>query len=86
MDETVGTRLRWARERSGMSQTDVAMRAGLHVRTIYNIESGQKPRSRLTTLFRLAEAVGVNPYWLMSGEGDVETGENSTPVPESWLA
>jgi transcriptional regulator with XRE-family HTH domain len=67
MDE-VGSRLRWARERAGLSQLEVAVRAGLHVRTIHNIETGKKSRCRLTTFFRLADALGVSPYWLMSGD------------------
>jgi transcriptional regulator with XRE-family HTH domain len=69
----VGTRLRAAREQIGLSQLEVSLRAGLHVRTIHNIETGKKTRCRLTTYFRLADAVGVNPYWLMSGEDEDES-------------
>ncbi len=70
MDD-VGVRLRSARETRGMSQLEVSLRAGLHVRTIHNIESGKKTRCRLTTYFRLAAAVDVNPYWLMSGDDEM---------------
>jgi transcriptional regulator with XRE-family HTH domain len=79
----VGTRLRSAREKSGLSQLEVSLRAGLHVRTIHNIETGKKTRCRLTTYFRLADAVGVNAYWLMSGEDEIETGGQSRHVSTS---
>jgi transcriptional regulator with XRE-family HTH domain len=79
----VGTRLRSAREKSGLSQLEVSLRAGLHVRTIHNIETGKKTRCRLTTYFRLADAVGVNPYWLMSGEDEIESGGQERHVSAS---
>lgn len=77
----VGTRLRWAREQARLSQLDVALRAGLHVRTIHNIESGKKTRCRLATYFRLADALHVNPYWLMSGENGPSTDDRPPSQP-----
>lgn len=69
MDElkTLGNRLKWVREKRGLSQEDVATAAKVSQGTIGNLESGhrQKPRD----LLAIARAVKAFPLWLESGKG-----------------
>lgn len=59
---TIGERLKWAREQRGMTQAALAKAAGVSTSTIGNLESGlrEKPRDFLA----IAAALRVNPYWL----------------------
>ncbi len=67
--ETLGERLRWARERKLLSQQDVSDRTGVMVATISRIENGRHSRRPLrVTLESLAEALDVSPTWLVFGE------------------
>lgn len=65
--ETLGDRLRWARERRGYSQQDLAERVGVRQSTIGNLESGARRRPRDQR--KLADALGVNELWLETGRG-----------------
>lgn len=58
-------RVVWARARLGISQEQLAAKAGVSQGTIGNIESGirKKPRE----LVSIANALGVRPEWLSSG-------------------
>jgi transcriptional regulator with XRE-family HTH domain len=66
----IGRRLKAAREAAGLSQQEVATRAELHRVTVAKIEAG-KIDITLTTLFALAEAVGV-PYEQLTDDGSDE--------------
>jgi len=56
--------LKFCREKAGLSQADLAMKASLSKRTIQNIENhGMKPNLR--TLEQLAEALGVPVTYLI---------------------
>jgi transcriptional regulator with XRE-family HTH domain len=60
-------RLRELRKRAGLTQDQVAERSGLSVTMVQNLErpsDGGNPR--LTTLFALADALGVPPAELVS--------------------
>lgn len=57
--ETVRTRVRDLRTALGVSQIELARRAGLSRRTIQSLEYGSGPDPRLGTLKKVADALGV---------------------------
>lgn len=66
--ETFGQRVKRLREARGMTQADLARRAGMAGQAaIGNIENGNRSGSR--NLAKLAKALAVNPYHLETGEG-----------------
>ncbi len=60
----LGTNLREARERLGLTQEQVAKRSGVHATEVSRIETG-KPDPQVSTLLRLAKAVEVRPGRLL---------------------
>lgn len=72
--ETFGQRLRWARERAGLTQADIGQMTGLSLTALHRIEHDEsKPRP--TTATKLAKALHVRVEWLTVGE-----------QPMVWLA
>lgn len=63
----IAERLRDAREAAGLTQPQLAARAGVSPGTIGNIESGYRKEPR--QLLAIAAALGVNAEWLQSGRG-----------------
>ncbi|MFE0022504.1 BTAD domain-containing putative transcriptional regulator [Amycolatopsis sp. NPDC059021] len=59
--EPFGERLRTARVRAGLSQRELAARAGVSERTVRGVERGTGGRPRGESTRRLAEAVGLEP-------------------------
>src|SRR5438105_370867 len=59
--DMLGAQLRELRERAGLTQQQLATRAGLSWSTVAHIEQGRKPDLRVSTLVRLAGALGVPP-------------------------
>lgn len=70
---TLGERLRQARENKNLTQQEVAERAGMSQPTYYKIESGKTKRT--TYLNDLARVLGVNPEWLATGQGSMQTNQ-----------
>lgn len=68
---TLGANLAQAREATGLTQSDLAEKAGTSRATIAQIESGQGD-PRLSTLGALADALGVGPFVLLLGKEDIE--------------
>lgn len=65
--ETFGQRLRWARERAGLTQADIGRMAGLSLSALHRLEHDEtKPRP--TTATKLAKALRVRVEWLTIGE------------------
>ena len=56
---SVAVRLRTLRESAGLTAAALAARAGVHVRTINNIEQGRRAGTNCVTLMKLAAALGV---------------------------
>lgn len=77
--ETVGSRLKAARLLLGLSQSQVADRAGLSQVSIQHLESGRNENSR--HLVNVAKAVGVRPEWLFTGANPMVEGPISIPRP-----
>lgn len=64
--DTLASRLKTAREQSGLSQTELAKKAQLSQSTVGNIEAGI--RAGAQSLAALAIALGVRYQWLRDGE------------------
>jgi transcriptional regulator with XRE-family HTH domain len=67
--EVNGQRLRELRVERALSLRALAERSGVAYDTINKLELGQRP-ARLSTIRKLAEALGVEPRELMKGEND----------------
>jgi transcriptional regulator with XRE-family HTH domain len=61
----LGTNLREARERLGLTQEQVAERSGVHATEVSRIEGGKRD-PQVSTLLRLAKAVEVPPGRLLA--------------------
>lgn len=65
LSKAFGTHVRTLRQRLGVSQEEVAHRAGIHVTYLSGIERGRRNPS-LKNLSRLAKALGVQLHKLLS--------------------
>jgi Zn-dependent peptidase ImmA (M78 family)/transcriptional regulator with XRE-family HTH domain len=63
----VGARVRAARERAGLSQRDLELRAAISQPTLHRVETGKRTSVTLTDLDRLAQALGVGLDELLYG-------------------
>lgn len=66
---TFGDRMTGAREAVGLSQTELAKRLGVKVKTIRAWEH-DRAEPRANRLQMLAGILGVSIMWLLNGEGD----------------
>lgn len=60
----LGTNLREARKRLGLTQEQVAQRSGVHSTEISRIEAGKRD-PQISTVRRLAKALGMKPGQLL---------------------
>jgi len=70
MKNTIGERLREARENKEMDQTTLADKAGVVARTLQRWEKGEQVPDGVS-ITRLAKATGVQASWLLTGDGDM---------------
>lgn len=75
--ETIGPRLRATRRAKGVSQDALAEKTGVAVTTIIRIEQG-KAKPKLETVWKFAEALGVDPKHLAYGDGDESGSDQET--------
>jgi Predicted transcriptional regulator with C-terminal CBS domains len=61
-----GENLRRARKEAGLSQEALGFKAGLHTTEISRLERAVRD-PRLSTIYRVAAALGVEPATLVSG-------------------
>jgi DNA-binding XRE family transcriptional regulator len=66
--ESIGSRVKWARELRGLTQAALAKAACVLTSSIVDLEAGTRDRPR--DLASLAFALGVRPAWLEDGKGD----------------
>lgn len=66
---TIGARLKEARESASLRKVDLARKTGLSLSQVGRIESGKSQPSPLA-LNALAQALGIERRWLLTGEGD----------------
>ena len=68
MIDSIGQRIKLARESAGLKQSDLADRAGTQWQQVSRWERDQAtPRAKAVRA--LCDALGVSPQWLLSGEG-----------------
>ncbi len=65
-NKATGERIRFARKWAGLNQDEVATRLGLSRASVSNWELGLGIKRK--NLVRFAQAVGVSPEWLITGE------------------
>lgn len=65
MSESLATRLKQARAAAGLSQMELAKKAGISQATIGNLEAGI--RGATVHLVEIALVLGVAPNWLKTG-------------------
>ena len=75
-----GRRVRELREAAGISQLDVAARAGVTGGYVSGIEHGQR-NPTLDVVFAIASALRVPPAWLFDFDGTI-THSKSVPPPD----
>lgn len=67
---TLAERLKFSRERAGLTQQQVAEKTGMSQPTYFKVEKGITKRT--TYLTELANLFGVSPTWLATGKGEPE--------------
>lgn len=79
--ETIGDRIGRLRERRGLTQEQLAERAGLCVDTVRKLEQGRRLTARLATLNRLAHALDVETSLLVGRPATFEArrGDGDSP-------
>ena len=73
--ESVGKRLRWAREQAGLSQGQVARLLEMHRPTISQIESGKR-RVAAEEVATFAATYQVEEVWIIKGDDALPNGED----------
>src|SRR5437016_2352571 len=68
--QSIGSRLREARENKGLDQSILAAEIEVTTRTLQRWEKGEQIPDAVSVL-HIAEVTGVLPHWLLSGEGEV---------------
>ncbi|HTY01391.1 MAG TPA: S24 family peptidase [Bacteroidota bacterium] len=86
MKTSIGDRLREARENKGTDQIALAGKVGVATRTLQRWEKGEQTPDGLA-ITALAKATGVQPNWLLTGEGEMypvpSRPDNVYPLPGS---
>jgi len=70
MEETLGQRIRKARQRYGMSQTELAKRVGISKTAMNQIEMGETLDPRMSRLRAIADILGVSMDYLAGREDE----------------
>lgn len=82
--DAVGPRVRWWRKHRGLTQPQLAAKAGLGQSTLSGLENEKQISS--TKINKLATALGIDPTYLETDEGDPQPGQNkgggAAAVPE----
>jgi transcriptional regulator with XRE-family HTH domain len=81
MAETLGSRIRQARERYGMSQATLARRIGISGTALNQIESGKTPDPGVSRIVGIARVLGVSTDSLLLGDQDEDTRAPQPPAP-----
>ena len=71
---TFGTLLRDARKKNGLSQRDLAAKAGQNVRSVQKIENGQR-EPRLFLALKLVKASGAEPGAFFTALAEITNNE-----------
>lgn len=68
-------RVKAARKFAGLKQGELAAKAGIKQASVSDMETGKSGSSSYTA--RIADACGVDPLWLETGQGDMRPKESS---------
>ena len=71
----LGSRVKWAREKAKISQTELAKEVGLSQATLSDFEKGTTKTSK--KIVEIAGVLGVDTTWLATGEGSPSPEKNS---------
>jgi len=71
----IGKRIKEAREKCGITQKEVAKKIGVADSTVLRYEKGSISKIKLPVLESIANALNVNPMWLI-GKSESKTNEN----------
>ncbi|MGH2616215.1 MAG: helix-turn-helix domain-containing protein [Thermomicrobiales bacterium] len=71
--EIDGDRLRQARMAAHLRHSDVYQHSGIRPATMSRLERGKQSRVRMSTIQRLAEAIGVEPWILLKRSTDANS-------------
>lgn len=63
--KNIGFRIQFFRKKNGLSQEQLAEKSGLSYSTISHIESTSSYPMSMLSLYRIAKALGVDPYQLL---------------------
>ncbi len=75
--DTFGQRLEYARRRRLITQIDLAKAAGLSQVTVNGLANDRTAgQFRPHTVRMLAAALAIDPVWLLTGEGEMEPGND----------
>lgn len=78
---TLGERLRIARERKGLKQTQVKEKTNINNKTLSGYENNvSEPDTN--TLVKLADLYEVSYRWLLTGKGDIKEGDKKDDLSE----
>ena len=80
--KTIAERVKWAREKRGHSCAGLDEMADLSCGHVAKIERGDAGDPSMTTVNKIAHALGVTPQWLMFGGGRRPTLKKAKPVRE----
>ena len=71
MPETLGIRLEMSRRQKVMTQAELAEASGVSLITINRLENDQGTANpRAGTIRKIAEALDIDPAWLLFGDGE----------------
>lgn len=81
--KTLGGRIRATRLERGMTAVALAESVGARPHSVWRWESG-KLTPRPKTLIAIAHVLGVEPAWLMHGEGGAATAVDASSAGSAW--
>lgn len=67
--KNTGERIAALREEAGINQRQFAIEVGIRQQSLSEIESGKSKSPSAVTLLKAASRLGVNPWYLLTGEG-----------------
>lgn len=67
----MATRVRVARQRAGMTQSQLADRVGVTRGAVANWEVSERPRPSVSNLVEVANTTEVSVEWLATGRGKI---------------
>ncbi len=70
------TRLKWARDRAGVTQQQIANQCGISNRTISALEKGRAHDILGENLYCIADFLRVSPRWLVRGTGSPDDSDS----------